>query len=123
MTMTINLDLSNYLLIIMCTIRNFITLSPLFAYVTACLTIMTFSFKEAIKYVRSIFILRQKMPRPHFLPGGMLALLQRKTSCNIYYGQEHLAGAGGVFTNACLLHEMLSRICVLLQNCFLDLSH
>ena len=28
----------------MCTVRNFTTLSPLFASVTACLTIMTFSF-------------------------------------------------------------------------------
>ena len=41
MTRTINL--SNYFLTIMCTIRNFTTLSPLFASVTARLTIMTFT--------------------------------------------------------------------------------
>ena len=101
------INLYNYFLIIMCTVRNFTTLSPHFASVTARLMIMTFSFtswgpheavnklhestymikyEEAIKYVSSIFILRQKMPRRHLLPGGMCVLLQRNFEgfCNDY---------------------------------------
>ena len=42
--MTRMINLSNYLLIIMYTIRNFTILSPLFASVTAHMTITTFSF-------------------------------------------------------------------------------
>ena len=42
--MTRMINLCNYFLIIMCMIRNFTILSPLFASVTAHLTIMTFIF-------------------------------------------------------------------------------
>ena len=100
--MTRMIIFSNYFLIILYVIRNFTTLSPLFASVSARLTINTFSFtswgtqeavnrlhestymikcEEAIKYVENIFILRQKMPQWHLLPGGMFFLLQCTPEC------------------------------------------
>ena len=42
--MTRMINLSYYFVIIMCMIKNFTTLYPLFASVTACLTTTTFSF-------------------------------------------------------------------------------
>ena len=41
-------------------------------------------YEEAIKYVGSIFILRQKMPRRHLLPGGMFVLLQCEYFITLY---------------------------------------
>ena len=96
--MTRMINLSNYFLTIMCTIRNFTTLSPLFASVTAHLTKqpsvsphevpheavnrlhdITYmaKYKEAIKYVFlkyvGIFCLGMVAP----FDGGMIILIQR----------------------------------------------
>ena len=77
-------------LIIMCTIRNFTLWAPQEAVNSSHESTYMVKYKEAIKYVGSIFILRQKMPRRHVCPF---------TTCNFFTATIYLSNCQSVRLN------------------------